>query len=132
MFPFGFYGTVQGAAKCFYAYIGKEFTFSRDLRNLYPIYFKGFDAIATTGEEVKNPLKALPLSILITLCICSVAYLGVSIVVTLMIPYYLIDTNAPFPSAFDYVGYDWAKYIVSMGAIISLSTWFVSRLSLFF
>ena len=60
---------------------------------------------------------------------CSVAYLGVSIVVTLMIPYYLIDTSAPFPSAFDYVEYDWAKYIVSIGAIISLSTWFVLMLN---
>ena len=34
----------------------------------------------------------------------------------------MIDSNAPFPSAFDYVGYDWAKYIVSIGAVISLST----------
>jgi hypothetical protein len=42
-----------------------------------------------------------------------------------MIPYYLIDTHAPYPSAFSYVGYDWAKYIVSVGAIVSLSTWFV-------
>ncbi len=86
---------------------------------------KGFDCIATTGEEVKNPLKALPLSILITLGVCTVAYLGVSIVITLMIPYFLIDTNAPFSSAFAYVEYDWAKYIVSIGAIASLSTWLV-------
>ena len=86
---------------------------------------KGFDAISTTGEEVKNPKKALPLSILITLIVCSIAYLGVAIVVTLMIPYYLIDIHAPFPSAFAYVGYDWAKYVVSIGALISLSTWFV-------
>ncbi len=65
------------------------------------------------------------MSIFITLIVCSLAYFGVSVVVTLMIPYYLIDTHAPYPSAFSYVGYDWAKYIVSVGAIVSLSTWFV-------
>jgi hypothetical protein len=45
-----------------------------------------------------------------------------------MIPYYLIDSAAPYPSAFAYVGYDWAKYIVSIGAIISLATWSVLKL----
>ena len=42
-----------------------------------------------------------------------------------MIPYYLIDVNTVFSSAFAFVGYDWAKYIVIIGAMISLSTWLV-------
>jgi amino acid transporter len=32
----------------------------------------------------------------------------------------LIDVNAPIAAAFAYVRYDWAKYVVAVGAIISL------------
>lgn len=39
-----------------------------------------------------------------------------------MIPYYLVDKNEPYSSAFSYVGYDWAHYVVSVGATISLAT----------
>ena len=69
---------------------------------------------------------------MVTLCVCTVVYLCVSVVVSLMIPYYLIHIEAPFPSAFSYVGYDWAKYIVSIGAIISLSTWLVVEIIILF
>lgn len=39
-----------------------------------------------------------------------------------MLPYYLVDANAPMPEAFRYVGWNWARYIVAIGAICSLST----------
>ena len=39
-----------------------------------------------------------------------------------MLPYYIIDQNAPMPQAFAYVGWNWARYIVAIGAICSLST----------
>ena len=110
---------------------------------------QGFDAIASTGEEVVNPRRNIPLSILITLIVVSVLYCFLSAVLTLMIPYYLIDASkktsdswfkyriyleeffnffnkdTPLPQAFAYVGYDWAKYIVSVGAILSLACWYV-------
>ena len=54
---------------------------------------KGFDAIASTGEEVVNPKRNIPLSILITLTVVSVLYCFLSAVLTLMIPYYLIDAG---------------------------------------
>jgi hypothetical protein len=38
-----------------------------------------------------------------------------------MVPYYLLDPLAPIAQAFDYVEIDWAKYLVSIGAILSLS-----------
>jgi amino acid transporter len=95
---------IEGASKCFFAYIG-------------------FDAISTTGEEVLNPQKSIPISIMSTLIICTVLYSSTSVVLTMMVPYYNVDINAPFASAFDYVGINWAKYIVSAGAIISLTTW---------
>lgn len=57
-----------------------------------------------------------------TLIICTVLYASTSVVLTMMVPYYNVDINAPFARAFRYVDIKWATYIVSAGAIISLTT----------
>jgi cationic amino acid transporter 3 len=71
-----------------------------------------------------NPKRNIPLSILLTLFITGTLYCGLSAVLTLMVPYYLMDIETPLPHAFEFVHLDWAKYIASAGAIFSLSTWY--------
>lgn len=101
--PYGIAGVMAGAAKCFYGYVG-------------------FDCIATTGEEARNPSRNIPLAIIFSLLIIFLSYFGVATVLTMALPYYLQDPVAPFPNLFDWLGWQEIKWIVSIGAIFSLCT----------
>uniref|UniRef100_G3TYM4 Solute carrier family 7 member 14 n=1 Tax=Loxodonta africana TaxID=9785 RepID=G3TYM4_LOXAF len=92
---------LQGAATCFYAFIG-------------------FDIIATTGEEAKNPNTSIPYAITASLVICLTAYVSVSVILTLMVPYYAIDTESPLMEMFVAHGFYAAKFIVAIGSVAGL------------
>ncbi|MDT8914129.1 amino acid permease [Amycolatopsis sp. PS_44_ISF1] len=100
---YGVAGMVTAAAVVFFAYTG-------------------FEALANLGEETINPRKDLRVGILGALAVCAVLYIGVSIVLTGMIPFTEIDTGAPLADAFDRVGQHWVGALISLGAVTGLTS----------
>ena len=100
---YGIAGVIAGASVVFFAFIG-------------------FDIVATTAEETKNPQRDIPRGILGSLAIVTVLYMAVSLVVTGMQSYQQIDPNdaAPLATAFNSVGLDWMGRLISIGACIGL------------
>ncbi|XP_068633135.1 cationic amino acid transporter 2 [Battus philenor] len=101
--PWGVAGVMAGAAKCFFGFVG-------------------FDCVATTGEEARNPKRDIPLSIVLSLVIIFASYFSIATVLTMMWPYYLQDADAPFPYVFTQVGMPVVRWLVTGGAICALCT----------
>jgi len=100
--PNGWRGIHQGAAIVFFAYIG-------------------FDAISTAAEETKNPQKAMPIGILVSLGICTLIYVVVGLVATGIVPYTELKGSDPLARAFEVRGVAWMHFILAMGAVISMT-----------
>ncbi|XVE90222.1 hypothetical protein DITRI_Ditri20bG0061700 [Diplodiscus trichospermus] len=100
-FPFGVDGMLAGSATVFFSYIG-------------------FDSVASTAEEVRNPQRDLPLGIASALSICCGLYMLVSVVIVGLVPYYAMDPDTPISSAFASNGMQWAAYIITIGAVTAL------------
>lgn len=105
--PNGFEGIFMGAFMIFFAYIG-------------------FDALATTAEECKNPQKDLPIGIIGSLIATTVVYVSVALVLTGMqstsgeVPQGFLD--APMAYLMALVGQNWVAGLVSIGSLAGLTS----------
>lgn len=100
---FGISGIFTGAALVFFAFIG-------------------FDIVATAAEETKRPQRDMPIGILACLGICTALYVAVSLVVTGMVKYTDIKVDAPLAEAFRSVGKPGFATVISVGALLGLTT----------
>src|SRR6478609_6843796 len=101
---FGWSGVIRAAGVVFFAYIG-------------------FDAVSTAAQEAKNPQKDMPIGILLSLGICTVLYILMSLVLTGVANYTTL--NVPHPVAFaleNIPALSWLTYLVEIGAIMGLAS----------
>src|SRR4029079_5286844 len=77
---------------------------------------------ATAAEETKKPQRDMPIGILASLAICTTLYVAVSLVVTGMGKYDEISVEAPLAEAFRSVGHPGFATMISVGALIGLTT----------
>jgi APA family basic amino acid/polyamine antiporter len=100
---FGVLGIVAGASIVFFAFIG-------------------FDVVATTAEEAKNPQRDLPIGIIASLVICTILYVATTLVITGMVKYDKIDPQAALAAAFESVGKPGYATLIAAGAVAGLMT----------
>jgi basic amino acid/polyamine antiporter, APA family len=101
---YGWGGIFSAAAIVFFAYIG-------------------FDIVATTAEEARNPKRDIPIGIIGSLAAVTVLYMAVSLIITGMRDYRDINPDDPAPVAtgFEAHGLDWMSDVISIGACIGLT-----------
>jgi APA family basic amino acid/polyamine antiporter len=101
----GFGGTVTAASLIFFAYIG-------------------FDAVSTSGEEVKEPSRDLPRAIIGSLAIATALYIIVAVVATGALPFdQLKGAEAPLATVLeDGAGFSLGADIISFGALVAITS----------
>ena len=101
--PNGMSGVMKGVSSVFFAYIG-------------------FDALATTAEECKNPRKDLPKSMVASLIICTILYILIALVLTGMVNYTELGVGDPLAFVFEKVQLPWMQGIVAVSAVIAMAS----------
>jgi len=102
---FGVDGIMRAASIVFFAYIG-------------------FEAVSTAGQEAKDPAKDMPFGIIGSLVVCTVIYMLVAAIMTLLVPYNTLNVPDPVAVVVDNFGpqWGWLAKIIKVGAIIGLTS----------
>ena len=106
--PNGFKGVSAAAAIIFFSYIG-------------------FDAVSTAAEEAKDPARDMPFGIIMSLIICTVLYIALSLVLTGIAPWQTLGTPEPMITALQ--GADGppgllraSRFIIALGAVAAMGS----------
>lgn len=100
---YGWGGVFRAASIIFFAYVG-------------------FEAVSTAAQEAKDPQKDMPFGILGSLLVCTILYIGVSAVLTGVVPYKELAVADPMAVAVDKIGLGWFAFLIKIGAILGLSS----------
>ncbi|CAM8949061.1 unnamed protein product [Rhodiola kirilowii] len=101
-FPYEAYGVVKGAAMVYLSYIG-------------------YDAVSTMAEEVHDPVRDIPVGVTGSVAVVTVLYCLMAASMNKLIPYDLIDEEAPFTAAFN-GGWSWVSNVIGAGASFGILT----------
>jgi basic amino acid/polyamine antiporter, APA family len=88
------------------------------------VSYLGFDAIATLAQDTRNPQRNLPIGILGSLGAVSLLYIAVSLVLTGLVSYQMLDSASPLSVALRGGGPEltWLLPIVDLAAVIGLGS----------
>lgn len=102
--PNGFGGVMTAVSGVFFAYIG-------------------FDAISVMAEESKNPQRDLPRSMILSLVICTVVYILLTLVLTGVLNYKMFEgVGDPLAKIFEVKNVGWMQAFVSVAAVIAMTS----------
>ncbi len=104
--PNGFGGVMMAVSGVFFAYIG-------------------FDAVSVLAEESKNPQKDLPRGMILSLVICTIVYILLTLVLTGAVNYKKFE-GVGDPLAFifekDNLNVGWMQFFVSIAAVVAMTS----------
>ncbi len=98
---FGWSGIARGAAVLFFAYVG-------------------FDCVSTAAQEARNPSRDIPLAIVGSLLVCTLAYIAVCGMLTGIINYTQLNVADPAARGIDATGVTWGILFIKLGLVVGL------------
>ncbi len=102
-FSYGWPGILRAASLLFFAYIG-------------------FEAVSTAASESRRPQRDMPIAILGSLVVCTVAYIAVALVLTGIVPFRQLGVPDPIALAVDRIGWPRFAAIIKLGALMGLAS----------
>jgi basic amino acid/polyamine antiporter, APA family len=102
--PNGFAGIMSAVSGVFFAYIG-------------------FDAVSVMAEESKNPQRDLPRSMILSLVICTVVYILLTLVLTGVLNYKQFEgVGDPLARIFEVTNVGWMQFLISIIAVVAMTS----------